>query len=154
MFILVCRREGVTVADLTAVIETMEHRWMRAWVQRDIKAMKAITSRDFILLTAGKPPTILDRPSWLEAAAKRWDCDSYRFGDIYVRNLGSAALFAAPLELTASLDGRDWPGPMFVTDVLRKGRVRRGWKLVQRVISTAQNDPAIPKAIRALQLWK
>jgi ketosteroid isomerase-like protein len=142
------------MSDLTAVIETMEHRWMRAWVQRDIKALKAITAKDFILLTASKPPAILDRPSWLEAAAKRWDCDSYRFGDIYVRDLGSTALFAAPLELTATLDGRDWAGPVFVTDLWRKGRVRRRWKLAQRVISKVDSDPAVPKAIRALQLWK
>ena len=142
------------MSDLTAVIETMEHRWMRAWVQRDIKALKAITAKDFILLTASKPPAILDRPSWLEAAAKRWDCDSYRFGDIYVRDLGSTAVFAAPLELTAMLDGRDWAGPVFVTDLWRKGRVRRRWKLAQRVISKVDCDPAVPKAIRALQLWK
>src|SRR6185437_6430958 len=120
------------MADLTPVIETLENRWMRAWVQRDVKAMRAITARDFILLTASKPPAILDRPSWLEAAAKRYLCSSFRFGDIYVRGLGSTALFAGKLELEATMDGRDWSGAFWVTDVWRKGRMRRGWKLVQR----------------------
>ena len=82
------------MASLTPVIETMEHRWMRAWVNRDAKALKGITAKDFILLSASKPPMILDRPSWLEAAGKRWDCSSYRFGDIYVRSVGSVAIFA------------------------------------------------------------
>jgi len=142
------------MADLTPVIETMEHRWMRAWVGRDIKALKAITAKDFILLTGSKPPAILDRPSWLEAAAKRWDCSSYRFGDIYVREVGGLAVFAAPLELKATMDGRDWSGNIWVTDLWRKGRVRRGWKLAQRIVAKADDNAELPKAIRALQLWK
>ena len=142
------------MADLTPVIETMEHRWMRAWVGRDMKALKSVTAKDFILLMGSKPPAILDRPSWLEAAAKRWDCASYRFGDIYVREVGGLGLFAAPLELKASLDGRDWSGHFWVSDLWRKGRVRRGWKLAQRIVSRADDNAELPKAIRALQLWK
>lgn len=142
------------MADLTPVIETMEHRWMRAWVNREIKAVKGLTASDFILLTASKPPMILDRPSWLEAAAKRWDCASYRFGDIYVRSIGGVAMFAASLELKATLDGRDASGTVFVTDLWRKGKVRRGWKLSQRVVSRIDEDRELPKAIKSLQLWK
>ena len=142
------------MADLTPVIETLEHRWMRAWVNRDARALKAITAKDFILLSASKPPMILDRPSWLEAAANRWDCSSYRFGDIYVRSVGSVAVFAASVELKATMDGRDWSGTMFVTDLWRKGRVRRGWKLAQRIVSKVDDRAELPKTIRALQLWK
>ena len=40
------------MADLTPVIETMEHRWMRAWVNGDMRVLKAITAKNFILLTA------------------------------------------------------------------------------------------------------
>ena len=32
------------MGDITAVIETMEHRWMRAWVNRDAKALKSLTA--------------------------------------------------------------------------------------------------------------
>src|SRR4051794_12007556 len=123
------------MADLTPVIETMEHRWMRAWVNRDAKALKGITAKDFILLTASKPPMILDRPSWLDAAAKRWECASYRFGDIYVRGLGGIALFSASLELKASMDGRDCSGTVWVTDLWRRTMTRKSWKLAQRVVS-------------------
>jgi ketosteroid isomerase-like protein len=142
------------MANLTPVIETMEHRWMRAWVNREAKALKGLTASDFILLTASKPPMILDRPSWLDAVAKRWDCSSYRFGDIYVRSVGSVALFAASLELKATLDGRDWSGTVFVTDLWRKGKVRRSWKLAQRIVSRADDNRELPKAIKSLQLWK
>lgn len=142
------------MANLTPVIETMEHRWMRAWVNDDMRALKAITAKSFILLTASKPPAILDRPSWLEAAAKRYLCSSYRFGDIYVQEVGGLAVFAAPVDLKATMDGRDWSGTLFVTDIWRKGRVRRGWKLAQRILSTPDQRPELAKAIKSLQLWK
>lgn len=142
------------MASLTPVIETMEHRWMRAWVNDDIGALKAITTKNFILLTASKPPAILDRPSWLEAAAKRYLCTSYRFGDIYVQDVGGLAVFASPVELKATMDGRDWSGTLFVTDIWRKGRVRRGWKLAQRILSTPDERPELAKAIKSLQLWR
>ncbi len=142
------------MGDLTPQIETMENRWMRAWVQRDVKTLKGLTSKDFILLTASSPATILDRPSWLEAVHKRFHCSSFAFGDIYVRDWGQVALFTAPLELKATIDGEPLSGPLFVADLWRRGRVRRGWKLVQRVVSRADEDPRLPKSIRALQLWK
>jgi uncharacterized membrane protein len=142
------------MSDLTPVIEALEHRWMRAWIGGNSTTMKAMTARNFIFLAASKPPAILDRPSWMEAAGKRYQCASYRFGDVVVRDLGSAALFAAPVQLQATMDGRDWSGTVFVTDLWRKGRVRRGWKLVQRIVSKVDDRPEVPKAIRSLQLWK
>ena len=142
------------MADLLPVIETLENRWMRAWVGREVKELKALTARDFILLTASSPPAILDRPSWLEAVAKRYRCRSYRFGELDVRSHGAFALFSARLELKATMDGHDWSGTLFVTDLWRKARVRGGWKLVQRVISKPDERPELPKAIRSLQLWK
>ncbi len=126
---------------------------MRAWVNGDMRALKAITAKNFILLTASKPPAVLDRPSWLEAAKKRHLASSYRFGDIYVQLFGSVALFAAPLELKATMDGRDCSGQVFVTDLWRKRRLR-GWKMVQRIVSKIDEDPELPRAIKSLQLWK
>lgn len=143
------------MADLTPLIETNEHRWMRAWLNGDMKMLKSGTSRRFIMLAGSKPPMILDRTSWLDAAAKRWECSSYRFGDIYVGSVGNGlAVFAAPLEIKSRMDGADWSGTYFVTDIWRRAMSRRGWKMVQRVISRPDEDPALPKAIRALQLWK
>jgi hypothetical protein len=143
------------MGDLNADIETMEHRFMRAWVNGEKKALKGSVSRHFMLLTGSKPPMILDRTSWLDAAANRWSCSSYRFGDIYVRSLGNGmAVFAAPLEIKGRIDGSDLSGTVFVTDMWKRSMTRRGWKMVQRVISRPDEDPNFPKAIRALQLWK
>ena len=142
------------MADLSPIIETMEHRWMRAWVGRDAKALKGLTAKNFILLTGSKPPAILDRPSWLDAVAtKRWSCSSYRFGDMIVRGEGQVAIFSAAVELEAALDGRDWSGAFWLTDVWRKRRIG-GWKLAHRILSRRDDDPAVAKAIKSLQLWK
>lgn len=141
------------MADLTAQIETLENHYMRAWAQGDLPALKALTARGFHLLVGSKPAAMLDRPSWLEAATKRYLCSSYRFGDIYVRDLGPMALFASQLELKASLDGHDWSGRLWVTDLWRKGRIRRRWRLVERVLSRVEEDSDVPAAIKSMQLW-
>jgi hypothetical protein len=142
------------MADLTPEIETMENRWMRAWVQRDLPVLKSLAARNFHLLVGSKPGVMLDRPSWLEAGTKRYLCSSYRFGDIYVRDLGGLALFASQLEMTATLDGHDWSGRFWVADLWRKGRVRRGWRMVERILSRIEDDSEVPKAIRSMQLWR
>jgi hypothetical protein len=142
------------MADLTPVIETMEHCFMRAWVNQDIRGLKAVTARDFVLLVGSKPPAMLDYRSFVDAAADRWSCSSYRFGTIYVRGHGSMALFAAQAELKARMDGRDWSGTVWITDLWRKGRVRRRWRIVERVISAPESNPDAAAAIKSLQLWR
>ena len=142
------------MADLLPIIETMENRWMRAWVNRDAKALKALTTRDFILLTGSKPPVILDASSWVEAATTRWLCSSYRFGDLYVREVGGLAWFASPLDLKAKMDGHDWSGKVWVVDLWRKGKIRRGWRLAHRSVSRIDDNADVPAAIRSLQLWR
>jgi ketosteroid isomerase-like protein len=142
------------MADLTPVIETMEHRFMRAWVNQDLRAMKAVTARDFVLLVGSKPPAMLDFRSWIEAAEKRWSCSSYRFGTIYVREHGALASFAAQLDLKARMDGHDWSGSVWVTDLWRKSRVRRRWRIVERVISAPDVRLDVAAAIKSLQLWR
>ena len=142
------------MADLLPVIETYEHRWMRAWIARDAKSLKSLTARNFIMVTASKPPVILDYRSWLEAATTRYLCKSYRFSDIYVRDLGSIALFACRMDVETSMDGEDWSGRLWVTDLWRKGRVRRGWRMVDRIVSRTDDNPKVPAAVRSLQLWR
>lgn len=127
---------------------------MRAWVRRDTRALKALTSPRFRLVMGSKPCVILDARSWLDAAATRYLCESYRFGDIYGRSLGGYAVFASRLDLEATMDGKDWSGHFWVTDLWRKSPVRRRWRLIERVLSRPEDKPEIPAAIRSLQLWR
>ena len=141
------------MVDLPA-LETLVNRWMRAWVTRDLRALKALTSRNFMFVLGAQPCVILDAKSWLEAASTRFRCDSYRFRDIFARSQGSLALFAAQVEVEGSADGQDWSGRMWMTDVWRRGTVRRSWRLTEKIISRPEEDAQIPTAIRAMQLWR
>lgn len=140
--------------QFAAKIETLEHQWMRAWIQRDRNAMKALASRDFIFLLGSTRPAILDRASWLEAATTRFRCTSYRFGEIYVRKHGSVSVFAAPITLEASIAGEDWSGEAWLTDVWQRSAVRRKWRLIERTISRPDGDKQMPGAIQSMQLWR
>ena len=142
------------MANLLPIIETMENRWMRAWVGRDVRTLKALTSRNFMLLFGSKPSVVLDAGSWLDAAATRYLCTGYSFGDIYVRDLGSVALFASRLDIEATMDGQDWSGRLWVTDLWSKSRVRRKWRMLERVVSRPEDGPDVHAAIRSLQLWR
>ena len=127
---------------------------MRAWIRRDSRTIKKLTSRNFRLLIGSEPGVILDDRSWVEAATTRYLCTSYRFGDIYVRQHGSIVLFASRLNLEATMDGGDWSGQFWITDLWRRSTVRRSWRIVERVISRTEDDPQVPSAIRSLQLWR
>jgi hypothetical protein len=140
------------MADVAPVIETNEHRWMRAWIAGDARTLKALTSRNFRLVIGAKPPVLLDAKSWLEAASTRYLCNSYRFGHIYARQLGSVAIFATQLKMKASFDGHDWSGQLWITDLWRKGTVRRSWRMTDRLVSRLE-DSDRSQAVRSLQLW-
>ena len=49
---------------------------------------KALTARNFRMVVGSKPSVLLDAKSWIEAATTRFSCTAYRYGDIYVRDLG------------------------------------------------------------------
>ena len=118
----------------------------------DARTLKILTSRNFRLVIGAKPPVLLDAKSWLEAASPRYLCNSYRFGHIYARQLGSVAIFATQLEMKASFDGDDWSGQLWITDLWRKGTVRRSWRMTDRLVSRLE-DSDRSQAVRSLQLW-
>ena len=142
------------MADLHSIIETLERQWMRAWVSGDAKALKALTARNFRMVVGAKPSVILDSKSWVEAAMTRHLCSAYRFGDIYVRDLGGMTVFATQLSVEATMDGHDWSGTYWVTDLWRKSRVRRNWRMVERIVSRPDEKADVAAAIRSLQLWR
>ena len=142
------------MAELADQIEVLENRYMRAWASGDVATLRQLTGRGFQLVIGSKPAVMLDRASWLEAAPGRFASSGFRFGGIYVREVGGVVLFASQLELEARLDGHDWSGLVWVTDLWRRGGVRRRWRLAQRILSRTEEDKKVPPAIRAMQLWR
>ena len=142
------------MSDLLHVLEMMENRWMRAWVAGDTRALKSLTSRKFQWVMGSTPCVILDYPSWIEAASGRYSCRSYRFGDsLYARDLGAVALFATHLQLEASIDGKEWSGQFWLTDLWQKSKLRRSWRMTQRLLSRPEEGPQVA-GIASLQLWR
>jgi len=127
---------------------------MRAWIGRDKRVLKTLTSSNFRMVISSKPPVILDAGSWVEAATSRYLCKSYRFGEVYARDLGPVGIFATQVELEATMDGDDWSGDMWVTDIWRKSRIKRSWRMIERVLSRPEEGPQVPAAVRSLQLWR
>lgn len=142
------------MSTFESTIEALEHQWMRAWIQRDRKVMKALAARDFIFLLGSEKAAILDRASWLDAAGARFACESYRFGGVYVRRHGTVAIFASDLTIEASIDGGPWAGTIWMVDLWKRTGIRQRWKLLERTVSRPDVDPDLPVAIRSMQLWR
>ena len=142
------------MSDLASVIEALEHRWMRAWIAGDVRGLRALTSREFRMVFATRPCVILDAPSWLNAAADRFSCRSYRFGDVYVRRSGPVAVFATQLEVEASIRGADLSGQLWVTSIWAKSGIRRRRRMLERVVSRVDRNQAVASAVASLQLWR
>ncbi|XUU60081.1 nuclear transport factor 2 family protein [Erythrobacter sp. HA6-11] len=137
-----------------ADIESLEHLFARAWMKRDRNAMKAIASSEFVFLLGGKDSAVLDRPSWLDATASRLRCDHYQFHDIYVRQHKRCAIFAARMSFEGRIGRSEWKGELWLTDLWKRGRVRRKWKLTERIVTRAESDVQLGAEVTALQLWK
>lgn len=142
------------MVNFESTLEALEHQWMRAWIQSDRKVLKGITARDFIFLLGSEPPAILDRASWLAAAGSRLTCTGYRFGSVYIRRHGTAATFASLLKLDGKMDGKEWSGTMWVTDLWRRKGIRQSWMLAERILTRPEEDTAYTPALRSMQLWK
>ena len=140
--------------EFSSRIEALEHRWMRAWIARNRADMKALSSRELIVLFGSEKPAILDRVSWLDATESRFRCTGYRFGNVYVRKLGKTAIFAAPVELEASIDSQPVLAKSFVTALWMRSAVRRRWHRIECVFSGQSADTDLPGAIRSMQLWR
>lgn len=140
--------------DFASKMEALEHRWMRAWITRDRKDMKALASRDLIVLFGADRPTILDRASWLDAAETRFRCTGYQFGSIYTRKQGKSAIFATPVSLEATIDGEPVLAKTFAVSIWRRTALRRRWQLMERIITGQSDYAALPDAVRSMQLWR
>jgi hypothetical protein len=142
------------MATFETTIEALEHQWMRAWIARDRKAMKALAARDFIFLLGSEQAVLLDRASWLEAASGRFSCDSYRLGAIYARRHGTVGVFATTVHFEGRIDGEPLSGVLWIVDLWRKAGIRRQWRLLERTLSRPETNARLPAAIRAMQLWR
>jgi len=141
------------MANLEATFEVLENRLMRAWMHRDPREVKATVSSDAIFMFGTSPPALLDRASFIASMQDGFRLHGFRFHELTARKYGRCVWFSGQAELEMTLGGVDWKGNFLLTDLWRKGIVRRSWALAERSIAPAEGDKRLSDAIRAMQLW-
>lgn len=142
------------MSDISATIEALENQLMRAWMNRQAAELRKLLSRDFLMIVGSDRPQLLDRPSFAEASKGAFACTGFRFREVFVRQHGKCAWFAAGVDLDLKLGRLEWSGPFWVTDLWCKSAIRRRWMLEERSLSRMETNAEVPPAIRDLQLWK
>lgn len=142
------------MTDLEPQFETLETRLMRAWMRRDIREVKALVEGDAIFMFGIAPPVLLDRTSFVGAIESGFRCEGYRFHELTARKYGRCVWFSGHVELEMRLGMQEWRGKFLVTDLWRKGRINRKWKLAERSLSPIEEDAKLSDAIRSFQLWR
>ena len=139
------------MTDLAATIENLADRWMQAWVRKDRAMLEESLAPDFALIVSATPTQRLDRASWLATACTRYTCTEFRYRDVQVRDLGNGiAVMSSIAEFRAEIDGIPRTGPMFLTDVWRRGEDGI-WQVCARYSSHPEPGGASPAAVTALE---
>ena len=141
------------MADISAIIETLEHRFMRAWMRRDKGEIRKFATRDFMMIVGTEKPQLLDRPSFVEASDAAFSCTGFRFREVCARRHGNCTWFAAGVDLELQLNGKDWSGHFWLTDLWRKSAIKRSWRLAERSLSRTESQAELSDAIKRMQLW-
>ena len=138
------------MTDLAATIEALSDRWMQAWVRKDRAVLEESLAPDFALVVSAAPMQCLDRASWLATACTRYTCTEFRYRDVQLRDLGAVAVMSAIADFTAEIDGIPRTGPLFLTDVWRRGDDGR-WQVCARYSSHPEPAGASSSAVAALE---
>ena len=140
--------QAAIMANLHPTHRDPRTRWMRAWIIWRFQALKALTARNFRMVMAAEAKRDPRRKSWVEAATTRYlvlvlplrrHLRARHWRDDDLRD---------PARIEATMDGHDWSGEYWITDLWRKSRVRRNWRMVERVVSRPEEKPDAAAAIR------
>ncbi|MEE4539636.1 MAG: hypothetical protein V2J51_14235 [Erythrobacter sp.] len=142
------------MSDICAEMEVLENRLMRGWMGRNVREIKALVATDCLFMFGTRPPTLLDRPSFVAAIDRGFVCEAFRFGAVTARQHRHAAWFTGDIELEMRLSRREWRGRFLLTDLWTKSRLKRRWKLAERSLAPLDGDEDLSAAIHALQLWR
>ncbi len=142
------------MADIENQIEVLENRLMRAWMHHNPSELKNLILSDCLFMFGTAPPVLLDRPSFVAGLERGLNCTGFRWHEITARRHGKSVWFTGHAELELKVAAKSWSGSFLITDLWRKGAVRRRYKLAERSIAPVETNSQLSDAIRALQLWK
>ena len=142
------------MADIEPVIEVLENRVMRAWMNRDVSELRSLISSDCIFMFGTTPPILLDRPSFVVGVEERLACTGFRFHEVTARKYGKNVWFSGHVELDLRLGAEEWNGAFLIADLWRKTAIKRRWMLTERSLAPLQEGADLFNAIRSMQLWR
>ena len=142
------------MSRIQAELEVDETRLMRAWMNRDPDEVRAMVARDCLMLFGTQPPALLDRPSFLAGLDRGLVCKGFRFHEASARKYGASAWYSGQIELEMEIGGKEWSGTFLLTDLWRRGTIKRKWQLAERSLAPTADNEKLCDAIRALQLWR
>jgi uncharacterized protein (TIGR02246 family) len=111
-------------------IETLQRRWMQAWVERDAGTLHEVLAPEFTLRSMATD-SALSRDEWLEGALSgRVAASSVHFDQMKVVVIDDTAIVESLVTFEATIDDADWSKSTYCTDVW----VRRDgqWQVVRR----------------------
>ena len=142
------------MTDITPLLDDGGRRLMQAWLERDRGTIKALVRSDCVMMFGTAPPVLLDRSSFLAALDSGLVLAGFRSKEAAGRRHGRAAWFTGHVELELELGKHKWQGGFLATDLWRKARLSRRWKLAERSLAPTEADENLSDAIRRLQLWR
>ncbi len=142
------------MADAQGEIQELALRLMRAWLAQDRSQMKQLMARDFMAMIGTSPPEMLDRPSFLAASEQGFVLRRFQLREMLVRPYGRSAWCVAGGALEIDFGRQQWSGEFLITDLWRRGTIRRGWKLAERSIARIEPDDRLADAVRRVQMWR
>lgn len=142
------------MSRIEAELEVGETRLMRAWMSRDPDEVRAMVARDCFMLFGTQPPALLDRPSFLAGLDRGLQCKGFRFHEATARQYGATAWYSGQIDLELQIGANDWSGTFLLTDLWRRGKIKRNWQLAERSLAPIDPNTKLCDAIRALQLWR
>ena len=100
-----------------AAIETLQRRWMQAWLDRDRGAIEEILAPGFQLRSI-TTDALVDRAAWInDSLSGRVRGTAFDYQHMHVTIDGDTAVTDSLLAFEAKIDGKDWSTSAWCTDV-------------------------------------
>lgn len=115
-------------AAVETEIQSLERRWMQAWVEADLDTCAAILADDFLLTSARG--VLMPKAAWLANAGSVFTCTAFEWLELRVRPFGDFAVVHGRSRQQARVGDTDWSGLFLTTDVW--ARRDKGWQVVAR----------------------
>ena len=141
------------MADIPALIQEREERFLASWMRRDAADLKKLAARDCVMIFGTTPLEVLDRASFVAAVERDFRLLGFRCSEAAVRRYGKMAWYTGSAELELKLGVNEWKDRFLITGLWQKFSFG-GWKLIERSLAPVSDNPRLSGSVQRLQLWK